>query len=73
MLLLRQTYEYVVANLGMSEQYASRNCQDGLYVPLLFHALKVTGDGDKVLALKDIHSTPIGTYQLNHVTCCFTT
>jgi len=59
--------------MGISEMYASRNCQDGLYVPLLFDALKVTGDGNLVYALNDINGSSIGAYQLNHVIGCLTT
>ncbi|XP_053400863.1 uncharacterized protein LOC123557493 [Mercenaria mercenaria] len=52
-----QSYEYATVTLGMSEKYASRNCQDGLYKPLLFSALGL--DIDNVIAAKDLKGSSI--------------
>ncbi|XP_053399784.1 ectonucleoside triphosphate diphosphohydrolase 8-like isoform X2 [Mercenaria mercenaria] len=52
-----QSYEYATETLGMSEKYASRNCQDGLYIPLLFSALGL--DIDNVIAAKDLKGSSI--------------
>lgn len=49
--------EHAINTLGMSEKYASRNCQDGLYVPLLFSALGL--DPDSVIAAKDMNGNSV--------------
>ncbi|XP_060602037.1 uncharacterized protein LOC132755233 [Ruditapes philippinarum] len=50
-----QSYEHATTVMGMSEEYASRNCQDGLYIPLLFSAVGL--DIDNVFAAKDMQGS----------------
>lgn len=53
-----QSYEHAINEMKMSEKYASRNCQDGLYIPLLFSALGL--DIDNVMAAKDMKGSSVG-------------
>ncbi|XP_060602036.1 ectonucleoside triphosphate diphosphohydrolase 1-like [Ruditapes philippinarum] len=52
-----KSYEHATTVLGMSEEYASRNCQDGLYIPLLFSAVGL--DIDNVFAAKDMQGSSV--------------
>lgn len=52
-----QSFDNAVKNLGMSEKFASRNCQDGLYIPLLFSALGL--DLESVVAAKDMNGASV--------------
>lgn len=52
-----KTYEHAITEMKMSEKYASRNCQDGLYIPLLFSALGL--DMDNVMAAKDMKGSSV--------------
>ncbi|WAQ98019.1 ENTP3-like protein [Mya arenaria] len=55
----QQSYDDAVSVLNMSPKYASRNCQDGLYIPLLFSALGFQLDTQQVMAAGDINKSSV--------------
>ena len=46
--------------MEINSKWASRNCQDSLYIPLLFSALGFSMDTTRIYAGKDIDEKTIG-------------
>ena len=49
----------------MPKKYASRNCQDGLYIPLLFTSLGFPLNTQNVIAVAEMHGNSVGMYSVN--------
>ena len=59
-----QTIQDVVENLKIPSKWASRNCQDGLYIPLIFSALGFNLNTKNIFAGKNIDDQKIGKFRL---------
>ncbi|KAL4230278.1 Golgi apyrase [Mactra antiquata] len=57
-----KNYSDVVDTLGISPKFASRNCQDGLYVPMLLSALGI--DYDNVIVGKQIQGQSVKSWSV---------
>ena len=55
-----QTLQEVTEKRNIDSKWASRNCQDGLYIPLIFSALGFNLNTNKIFAGKDIEDKTIG-------------
>lgn len=55
----KKTIQDVVENLKIPSKWASRNCQDGLYIPLIFSALGFNMDSKNIFAGKNIDDQKI--------------
>lgn len=55
----KETLQEVTEKRNIDSKWASRNCQDGLYIPLIFSALGFNLNTNKIFAGKDIEDKTI--------------